>query len=120
MTTMTQTKSKTYDLGPLTQIPLGEGRRMKIGHVPVAIFRPRDGGVFATQALCPHRAGPLSDGIIGGGQLHCPLHAYRFDIATGEPLGNECKALKTYPVAVTDDDRIHITLETRAKTGDGK
>ena len=120
MTTMTKTEPKTYDLGPLAQIPLGEGRRMLIGHVPVAVFRPRDGGVFATQALCPHRAGPLSDGIIGGGQLHCPLHAYRFNLTTGEPLGNDCKALKTYPVAVTADDRIQITLERRARAGESE
>ena len=41
--------SQTYDLGPVEQIPIGEGRLLRIGHLPVAVFRARDGSVFATQ-----------------------------------------------------------------------
>ena len=106
--------SQTYDLGPVEQIPIGEGRLLRIGHVPVAVFRARDGSVFATQALCPHRGGPLADGIIGGGQLQCPLHGYKFELDAGKPIGNDCEALKTYQVEVTEQERIRITLE-RAK-----
>ena len=103
--------SQTYDLGPVDQIPIGEGRLLRIGHVPVAVFRARDGSVYATQALCPHSGGPLADGIIGGGQLQCPLHSYRFELGTGKPLGNDCKALKTYKVEITEQEHIRIALE---------
>ena len=115
-----QTSAQTYDLGPVDQIPPGEGRRISVGHIPVAVFRTRSGEVYATQALCPHRAGPLADGIIGGGELHCPLHSYKFDLKTGEPIGNECKALKTYPLEIDDSGNINITIERRVRSGGHK
>ena len=113
----TETSAQTYDLGPVEQIPPGEGRRISVGHIPVAVFRTRSGEVYATQALCPHRAGPLADGIIGGGELHCPLHAYKFDLETGTPIGNECKALRTYPIEVSERGEMIITIEKRARGG---
>ncbi len=113
----TETSAQTYDIGPVERIPLGEGRRVQVGHIPVAVFRTRSGEVYATQALCPHRAGPLADGIVGGGELHCPLHAYKFDLATGASIGNECKALKTYPIEVSERGEMVITIERRAKAG---
>ena len=112
----TNTPAQTYDLGPVEQIPPGEGRLIRAGHIPVAVFRTRAGDVHATQALCPHRAGPLADGIIGGGELHCPLHGYKFDLETGTPIGNDCKALKTYPAQVGDDGNVTITIERRARS----
>jgi len=51
------------------------------------VFRQRDGRLFATQNRCPHRQGPLSEGVVGGGQVICPLHAHRFDLNGG--TGNE-------------------------------
>ena len=115
--TTTETSAQTYDLGPVDQIPPGEGRRINVGHIPVAVFRTRSGEVYATQALCPHRAGPLADGIIGGGELHCPLHSYKFDLTTGGPIGNECKALKTYPVEIDDRGNLSVTIARRARAG---
>ena len=113
-----QTSPQTYDLGPVDQIPPGEGRRINVGHIPVAVFRTRSGDVYATQALCPHRAGPLADGITGGGELHCPLHSYKFDLETGEPIGNECKALKTYPLEIDDSGNLRVTIEkSKARAG---
>ncbi len=104
--------SQPYDLGPIEQIPIGEGRLLRMGHVSVAVFRARDGGVFATQAVCPHRGGPLADGIIGGGNLQCPLHGYTFELSTGKPLGNDCNALKTYEVKVTEQGHVLIAMES--------
>ncbi len=95
-----------YNLGPLTRLPLGEGRTFQIGETTVAIFRTRDNKVFATQATCPHKGGPLADGIIGEGQVICPLHAYKFKLANGEAVGNTCSALKTYPAWLSEDGDI--------------
>jgi nitrite reductase (NADH) small subunit len=90
----------------LAQIPLGEGRLFRVGEVPIAVFRGRAGEVFATQADCPHRGGPLADGIMGGGKLICPLHGFKFDLATGQPEGGACAALATYRVSVSEDGDI--------------
>ena len=102
--------SATHNLGSAAQIPLGEGRRFEVGGVGIAVFRSRQGRVYAAQAECPHRAGPLADGLLGGEALICPLHNFRFNVATGEPLGNDCPALRTYPVSVNEYGEILIAV----------
>ena len=53
----------------------------------IAIFRTGDGEVFALRDQCPHKHGPLSQGIVHGRTVTCPLHAWNIDLATGEPTG---------------------------------
>ncbi len=65
------------------------------------MFHTRGGDVYAVQAECPHRGGPLADGLVGGTTLICPLHAWKFDLTTGQALFGDC-GLKTYPVRVDD------------------
>jgi nitrite reductase (NADH) small subunit len=105
----------TYNLGPVALIPLGEGRLFEAGPTLIAIFRARDGRVFATEPWCPHRGGPLIDGLVAAGKVVCPLHGYAFDLATGKPAHNECRAIRTYPVRLTDQDEVLVTMR-RGKT----
>jgi len=96
-------------LGPIAAIPPGEGREYRIGHRDVAVFHGRNGVVYATQATCPHRAGPLADGLLGGSILICPLHAWKFDLTTGRLLQGDC-GLETYPVHLSEAGDILLSL----------
>jgi nitrite reductase (NADH) small subunit len=98
-------------LAPLNAIPPGEGRNFSAGGQRIAVFHTRAGQVFATQADCPHRGGPLADGLVGGTTLICPLHAWKFDLTTGEPLMGEC-GLRTYPVRVDEDQQIMVSFDS--------
>ena len=100
-----------YNLGLIERIPLGEGRSFRIEDTVVAVFRTRKNEVFATQAACPHKGGPLADGIIGDGKIVCPLHAYKFQLVTGEALGHACGALKTYSVSLDEDGNVLLYLD---------
>ncbi|MGH7516696.1 MAG: Rieske (2Fe-2S) protein [Gemmatimonadales bacterium] len=100
-----------YDLGPLSRIPAGEGRAFKVEDLEIAVFRGREGRVYATQASCPHRGGPLADGLVGGGCVICPLHAFTFDLATGRPRGNDCTPLTTHRIAVADTGHLLLALD---------
>ncbi len=73
----------------------------------VAVFHTRSGAVHATQAACPHREGPLADGILGGTTVICPLHSRRFDVATGAAPSGEC-GLATYQVRITETGDIML------------
>jgi nitrite reductase (NADH) small subunit len=95
-------------LGPLDLIPQGEGRTFALNEERIAVFHARSGELFATQADCPHRNGPLADGLIGDGTVICPLHAWKFDLSSGQLRGGDCK-LKTYPVRLTSDGLIALT-----------
>lgn len=100
------------NLGPLEQIPPGEGREFEIDGRKVAVFHLRGGTVRAVQAECPHRVGPLADGITGDGTVVCPFHAWKFDLTTGKALtavsGDAC--LDVYPTCLTADGSITLTL----------
>jgi nitrite reductase (NADH) small subunit len=99
----------TITVGPLSSIPLDEGREFEVAGERIAIFNTRSGKVFAVQAHCPHRNGPLADGLVGGTTLVCPLHAHKFDLATGEALMGDCN-LRTYPAQIDDKQNIVLTL----------
>ena len=73
----------TISLGSVSRIPAGQGRCYVVGAEEIAVFRQRDGRLFATQNRCPHRQGPLSEGVMGGGRVICPLHSHRFDLKDG-------------------------------------
>lgn len=102
-----------FDLGSIDRIPPGEGQTFLVAGREIAVFRARGAdAVYATQARCPHKAGLLADGIVGDGKVICPLHSYRFDLATGTALGNACGALATYHTEITDDRRVLLWLSS--------
>ena len=75
------------DVGAITDSPSRGARRVPTPTGDVAIFRTGDGKVFALKDACPHKGGPLSQGIVHGHAVTCPLHAWSIDLATGEPMG---------------------------------
>jgi nitrite reductase (NADH) small subunit len=75
------------DVGAVTDIPLRGARRVPTPDGVVAIFRTGDGALYALKDACPHKGGPLSQGIVHGRAVACPLHNWSIDLATGEPLG---------------------------------
>lgn len=97
-------------VGALGSIPPGEGRNFLVGDVRIAIFRTRGEELYAVQAECPHRGGPLADGLVGGHTVICPLHAWKFDLTTGKALLGEC-GLKTYPARVDAEGQIVVEVE---------
>jgi nitrite reductase (NADH) small subunit len=96
-------------LGRLDSIPPGEGRTFEVQGSRLAVFHTRAGQVFATQAECPHKGGPLADGLLGGTTLICPLHAWKFELTTGEPILGGC-SVKTYPARVDESGRIVVEV----------
>jgi nitrite reductase (NADH) small subunit len=103
----------TYNLGPVALIPLGEGRMFEAGDAVIAVFRTREGRVHAVEPWCPHRGGPLADGIVAGGKVVCPLHGYMFALETGAPIHHECRRLRTYAVRLNDQDDVLVTMRRR-------
>jgi nitrite reductase (NADH) small subunit len=101
-----------YDLGPVDRIPPGEGQTFRVAGREIAVFRTRDDDVLATQGRCPHKAGLLADGLVGGGTVICPLHSYKFDLATGAAAGNACASLDTYRVELTSERRVVVWIRS--------
>lgn len=98
-----------FRAGHIDSIPPNEGRMLRVGGHLVAVFHLREGGVQAVQPWCPHRRGPLVDGLVGDGTLVCPLHGRTFDLATGEALRGEM-GLASYPSRLEQDGTILLDL----------
>ena len=88
---------------PITKIdnvPLREGRAVTVGGVEVAIFRLED-RCLTIGNRCPHKGGPLCDGIVSGATVVCPLHGQRFDLETGMPvLASQPGGVGSFPTRV--------------------
>ena len=97
------------DVGAVTDIPLRGARRVPTREGDVAIFRTGDGQVFALMDRCPHKGGPLSNGIVHGHAVACPLHNWQISLATGHPLGADAGkgCAPTVPLQVRDG-RIYL------------
>ena len=95
------------DIGHIDDIPLLGARIVKTPVGCVAIFRTDEAEIFAASDTCPHKGGPLSDGIVHGKSVTCPLHNWVFSLETGEAQGADEGQIATYPVRL-EDQRIMI------------
>jgi len=92
-------------------VPFGEGRAAVVGSRRVAVFNTASGW-YALDAVCPHRGGPLEDGIVADHSVICPLHERRFDLATGESFG-DCTGVVTHRVEVRGAD-VFVAVRARS------
>lgn len=82
-------------------IPPLEGRAVSVAGIRIAIFRT-ESGFRAIDAVCPHRGGPLADGLVGDDCVTCPLHNLRIDLTTGEVVAGGEGEVAVYPVRERD------------------
>jgi nitrite reductase (NADH) small subunit len=76
-----------HRIGYADDVPLLEGRSVVVAGRRVAVFRT-PGGYHAIAAACPHKGGPLADGLVADSCVTCPLHGWRFDLRTGAGMGS--------------------------------
>ena len=92
--------SEFVDVGALSDLPSRGARRVRTAHGCIALFRPHDDRVFALLDRCPHKGGPLSEGIVGNRSVTCPLHNRVIALETGETDEPGEAAVPTWPVRV--------------------
>lgn len=89
------------DIGWLDQIPVRGSRTVPVeGGEEIAVFRTGDNQVFALVNRCPHKGGPLSQGIVHGHSVACPLHNWNIALRTGEAQGEDKGCTPVVPVKV--------------------
>lgn len=88
------------DIGALADIPQQGARVVKTAQGCVAVFRTAKDRVFAIDDSCPHKGGPLSEGIVHGTSVTCPLHAWVFSLETGMAQGGDEGFVSSYPARI--------------------
>ena len=88
------------DIGALEDIAQRGARVVKTIHGCVAVFRTGTDEVFALDSACPHKKGPLADGIVHGKSVTCPLHNWVISLETGQAQGADQGQVATFPTRV--------------------
>src|SRR6187399_2495111 len=89
--------------------PLGARRVQRRAGGPVAVFRTADDRVFAVLDRCPHKGGPLSQGIVFGDRVACPLHNWTIELATGCAVEPDSGCTQAYPARIDNGD-VYVAL----------
>ncbi len=90
------------EIGTVAAVPRRGARCVNTPHGKIAVFRTMEDKIFAIENRCAHRGGPLSEGIVHGASVTCPLHNWVYDLETGKALGADEGAVRTFPVQVID------------------
>lgn len=100
------------DIGHRDDIPLQGSRRIRLGDTKVAVFRTATDEVYALEDRCPHAGGPLSEGIVHGNCVTCPLHNWVISLQSGTAQGADQGNVKRYNVKL-DGERLLLAPDTQ-------
>ena len=106
---MNMQHSNWIDVGALEDIPKLGARLVKTPRGCLALFRTDADEVFALDDKCPHKGGPLSQGIVHGKSVTCPLHNWVISLKTGEAQGADSGCARTIALKI-EDGRILLPL----------
>jgi nitrite reductase (NADH) small subunit len=105
-------------IGRVEDIPRLGARTIHAEKGDIAVFRARDDEIFALYNRCPHKGGPLSEGIVSGKVVVCPLHSWTIDLATGEATAPDEGCTRPVESKVTDGE-VWLKLEMAKKVAHG-
>lgn len=97
---MSGTNARWVDIGPLDAIPIRGARVVKSAAGCIAVFRTATSEAFAIDDRCPHKGGPLSQGIVHGKAVTCPLHNWVISLETGAAQGADEGQVKTIALKI--------------------
>jgi|SRR6516162_464169 nitrite reductase (NADH) small subunit len=104
---------KWIAIGSTTDIPRRGAGCVKTPYGAIAVFRTAEDQYFAIEDRCPHKDGPLSQGIVHGAAVTCPLHNWVISLETGRALGADEGSARTIPLKL-EGDHLFLALDAFA------
>ncbi len=97
------------DILGVSDIPRLGARVVRHGSLDIAVFRTADDEVFALEDRCPHKGGPLSQGIVHGRKVTCPMHGWHVELASGCAVAPDEGCAREFPVRI-ENGRVWLDL----------
>ena len=97
----------------LDEIPKLGARVVQHGGIDIAVFRNAEDEVFAVEDRCPHKGGPLSQGIVHGRKVTCPLHGWNIELDSGCAVAPDEGCAREFPIKI-EDSRVWLDLSVQA------
>ena len=110
----TMAEQEWIEIGKLEDIPKLGARVVRTREGDIAVFRTAEDEIFALRDKCPHKGGPLSQGIVHGKRVACPLHDWKINLDSGEAVAPDEGCAASFPVKLEGDV---ITLSLKASEG---
>ncbi|WP_296751346.1 nitrite reductase small subunit NirD [Thiobacillus sp.] len=101
------------DILAVNDIPRLGARVVRHGSLDIAVFRNAEDEVFALEDRCPHKGGPLSQGIVHGRKVACPMHNWNIELDSGRAVAPDQGCAREFPVKV-EDGRVSLDLSAVA------
>ncbi len=101
--------SQWIDVGLFDEIPRQGARVVRREQGDIAVFRTASDELFALRDKCPHKGGPLSQGIVHGKRVACPLHDWKINLDSGDAVAPDVGCAASYPVK-REGDRVLLSL----------
>lgn len=102
--------SNWIEIGKVEEIPKQGARVVETSKGDIGIFRTAEDDIFALRDRCPHKQGPLSQGIVHGRRVTCPLHNWNIELESGEAVAPDEGCAANFPVKV-EDGVVFLSLE---------
>ncbi len=106
--------TEAIDIGAVQDVPRLGARVVQAGALRIAVFRTADDAYFALDDRCPHRGGPLSQGIVHGARVTCPLHNFVIELDSGHAVAPDKGCVARYEVMV-EAGRLRLALDSRKR-----
>lgn len=97
------------EVGKLSDIPQRGARVVRSDEGDIAVFRTAEDKVFALRDLCPHKGGPLSQGMVHGDRVACPLHDWKIHLDSGHAVAPDEGCAARFPVKI-EGEKILLSL----------
>ena len=97
----------------IEEIPLLGSRVVTTEKGNIALFRTAENEVFALHDKCPHKGGPLSQGIVSGKKVTCPMHGWNIGLEDGNAVAPDVGCARSYPVRI-DEGVVYISLASKS------
>ena len=102
-------QNEWIEVGTLDEIPRLGARVVRTPDGDIAVFRTEDDEVFALRDKCPHKGGPLSQGIVHGRKVACPLHDWKIHLDSGLAVAPDEGCAARFPVRI-DGEKVYLSL----------
>jgi len=100
------------EVGLISDVPRLGARVVETSEGNIGIFRTAEDEIFALRDQCPHKGGPLSQGIVHGKRVTCPLHNWVIELTNGEAVAPDEGCAASYPVKV-ENGKVYLTLPVK-------
>ncbi|MDQ0199440.1 nitrite reductase small subunit NirD [Neobacillus ginsengisoli] len=97
-------------IGTINEFQDRIGKTVRVGDIEVAVFKLSNGSIRAVENRCPHKGGVLSEGIVSGEFVFCPMHDWKICLDDGKVQEPDTGCVKTYQIII-DGDEVYLLIE---------